>query len=260
MQQFSPYQLSPDQVRFSIDEQEIITLQNGHQPQKIIGQPRAVEALRLAIAIQAKGYNVYAAGYSGTGKRTAIMRILKEQPFLSERLRDIAYVNNFNQPDRPRVLYFTRGHAMKFKKKIQQLLEDLKEQMRRVFEQGSFREKRDSIMITAEGHENQALVDFEKKLKVEGFVIIQIREEDDQRADIAPLLNGETSSFDDLQRLVTAGELAESQWNSIRERYYQLMDEMNQIFSSRTNIAQLNIRVGKLTAQGCIRFMCFQTP
>ncbi len=184
------------------------------------------------MAIQAKGYNVYAAGYSGTGKRTAIMRILKEQPFLSERLRDIAYVNNFNQPDRPRVLYFTRGHAMKFKKKIQQLLDDLKEQMRRVFEQGSFREKRDSIMITAEGHENQALVDFEKKLKVEGFVIIQIREEDDQRADIAPLLNGETSSFDDLQRLVTAGELAESQWNSIRERYYQLMDEMNQIFSN----------------------------
>ena len=232
MSTINRFRLDDATVRFAIDEQEIRALENGGSETEIIGQPRAVEALRLAVAINAKGYNVFAAGPSGTGKRTTIMRIVKALPLDKARLRDIAYVNNFVQPDQPRVLYFEPGHAVAFKKRMARAVEELQERIRVVMDQGAYREQRDQIMIATEGRENQALADFEGRLGSEGFAIVQIEENEEQRTDIAPLIEGEATSFDELQRRVAAGSMTEAEWNRVRERYYQLMDEMNQIFQS----------------------------
>ncbi len=242
MQAISRYRLTPEQVHFSIDEAHVQALKHGHSREKVIGQPRAVEALKLALAINAKGYNVYAAGYTGTGKRSTVMRIIKEQPLITERLRDIAFVHNFVQPDRPRVITFPAGNAVKFRRRIQQLLDELTDELRLSLEQGAYRARRDEIMIKMEAQENQALVEFEKDLKREGFSIVQIKDGDVQRADIVPLHKGEPGSFEELQQLVAAGELSEKKWNAIRERYYQLMDDMNQIFDTlRVDRAQADV-------------------
>jgi ABC-type transporter Mla maintaining outer membrane lipid asymmetry ATPase subunit MlaF len=46
----------------------------------VIGQPRALEAIDFAIAIQGRGYNLYALGTSGTGKATTIRKFLVSGP------------------------------------------------------------------------------------------------------------------------------------------------------------------------------------
>ena len=101
-----PHELTADEVRFSITGQEIQELDDGRERFDIIGQPRALRALKLAIEIEGKGYNIFATGLAGTGKRTAIMRLLKDHRPRKPQIRDIAYVHNFKQPDRPKVLYF----------------------------------------------------------------------------------------------------------------------------------------------------------
>jgi len=191
-----------------------------------------VEALKLAVAIRAKGYNVFVAGLSGTGKRTAVMRILKEQPFQPERVRDIVFVNNFLQPDRPRVLYFSPGDASRFRRRLQTLVDNLKEQLPNLMEKSGFRESRDRIMLDTEGREAEALREFEKKLSLEGFAIVQVQEDQEQRSDINPVIDGEPVSLEDLQQHVAAGTLTRNEWSTLRKRYYQLMDQMNQIFIS----------------------------
>src|SRR5215510_6704135 len=45
---------------------------------QIIGQERALAALRLGLEIQTTGYNVFVTGLTGTGKTTTICRLLAE--------------------------------------------------------------------------------------------------------------------------------------------------------------------------------------
>jgi len=245
------YRLDPALVRFAISDDETMEDSDRYRPGRIIGQPRAVEALKLALAINAKGYNVFAAGYPGTGKRTAIMRILKEQPVQPERLRDIAYVNNFRKHDQPRALYFSPGDADRFRRRLRELVGELQDQIPSLLEQGAFRESRDGIMLTVESSENQVLAAFEERLNGEGFTITQIDENGEQRSDIQPLVDGTATDFETLHGAVTAGEFDEATYSGLRERYYQLMDEMNSIF--------LSLRTERASAEHKLRTLQHET-
>lgn len=230
MQPISRYRLDPTVALFSISPDDVP--EDKYRPGRIIGQPRAVQALHLALAIRAKGYNVYAAGLSGTGKRSTIMRILKEQPFAPERLRDIAVVNNFAQPDRPRVLYFSPGDAARFRRRVLDAVAELRDNLPGILEQAWYRERRDGIMLETDRTEAEALSEFEAKVNEEGFAIVQVKEEDDQRSDLSPVINDQPVPIEEVPQLVQNGEVSETDWNRIRTRYYQLMDQMNAIFMS----------------------------
>ncbi|MFP4151502.1 MAG: Lon protease family protein [Alkalispirochaeta sp.] len=243
MQSISRFRLDPTVALFSISPEEVP--EDTYRPGQIIGQPRAVQAMHLALAIPAKGYNVFAAGFSGTGKRSTVMRILKEQPFVPERLRDIVFVNNFPQPDRPRVLYFSPGDAGRFRRRIQQAITDLRDNLPGVLEQAWYREQRDRIMLETENQETSALSDFESKVNADGFAIVQVKDEEDQRSDLSPVINGEVQPIDEIPALVQAGTVSEGDWNDIRTRYYQLMDQMNGIFVS--------LRRDRFRAEGRLR-------
>ena len=44
----------------------------------IIGQDRAVRALKIGLEIESPGYNIYAAGLTGTGKTSTIASLLNQ--------------------------------------------------------------------------------------------------------------------------------------------------------------------------------------
>jgi predicted ATP-dependent protease len=235
-------ELSPEEVAFSISEEEVRKLDDGSEHFDIIGQPRALRALRLAIDIEGKGYNIFATGLAGTGKRTAIKKVLKDFRPRKPRLQDVVYVHNFKTPDRPRVLYFTPGEAREFRKAIVDLIDRFRQIINALFVDQEYKQQRDQLVMRAEGRETQAVTAFEERLKQEGFEIVQVEEENDQRTDIAPIYQGESATFDELQRLVTKGEIEEEAWNRIREKYYSFMDEMKEIFqdlrSERLNVEE----------------------
>src|SRR6056297_698531 len=237
--------LSPEEVAFSISSDDIRALDDGSAHFDIIGQPRALRALRLAIDIEGKGYNIFATALAGTGKRTAIMKVLKNFQPRKSRLHDIVYVHNFTSPDRPRVLYFRPGEAREFRKAIVELIDRFRQTINALFVDQGYKQERDRLVMQAEGRETQAVTEFEEKLNKEGFEIVQVDEADDQRADIAPIFEGESASFDDLQRRVTKGEIEERAWNDIREKYYTFMDEMKEIFQQ--------LRTERMTVEESLR-------
>jgi len=223
-------ELTIEEVRFSVSADEVEQLDDGNERFDIIGQPRALRALRLAVDIEGKGYNIFATGLTGTGKRTAIMRVLENYRSSRRVPRDIAYVHNFRQPDRPRVLYFDRGQAGEFRSRIAAFIDGFRRALSTLAFQPGYKSERDRLMLQAEGRETLAVSEFEQKLKAEGFEIVQVEESNDQRADIAPIYQGQSSSFDDLQRKMSDGEIDEQVWSDIREKYYRFIDEMKQIF------------------------------
>src|SRR5271154_956701 len=45
----------------------------------LIGQERAVEAIRFAMRMQRKGYNVYVLGATGSGRHALVQNLLRQQ-------------------------------------------------------------------------------------------------------------------------------------------------------------------------------------
>jgi Cdc6-like AAA superfamily ATPase len=93
----------------------------------LIGQSRALDALRLGLTIESPGHNIFVCGPSGTGKMSTVRALLKRRPQRDRPLYDYAYVHNFSDPDRPRLLRMPAGTARKFRKEFEKLVVELPE-------------------------------------------------------------------------------------------------------------------------------------
>ena len=112
----------------------------------LIGQKRALDALKMGTEIRAKGYNIFVTGLPGTGRNTAIRMVLDGYRPKGRASRDICFVYNFEDPDSPRVLYFPPGKGVQFKKEVHDLIETVKVLVRSRFGLESFLDKREEVL------------------------------------------------------------------------------------------------------------------
>ncbi len=86
-----------------------------------LGQERAREAVRMALAMPHDGYNIFAVGSNGLGKRTMITRLLKELAADRPAASDWCYLNNFADSRKPVALQLPSGKAPLLKKAMDKL-------------------------------------------------------------------------------------------------------------------------------------------
>jgi lon-related putative ATP-dependent protease len=221
--------LGADRIRFSISPNEIAALDDGRRDFGIIGQPRALSALHLSAQVRSKGYNLFITGLPGTGRRTAVLKVLEEYREDLSRIRDIAYVYNFRHPERPKVLSFAPGEGVAFRDALKGYVEQIGDLIEEQARDEAFKEHRDQTVVEVEGNENRALGEFEERLKADGFAVVKSGEND--QADIAPIIDGTAYRFEELQELIQEGKLGQEAWRELRERYYRYVDEMSAIYS-----------------------------
>ncbi len=113
--------------------------------EKIIGQPRAVDALHFGIGIQKEGYNVFALGAPGTGKYTLIKRLLNERAKSEETPQDICYVNNFKDRHKPRLLMVPSGRGRELSEGMENLVKDIRSALRAAFESEEYQNRLQSV-------------------------------------------------------------------------------------------------------------------
>ncbi len=226
-----PYELSIEETIFAVTSPDSVEYE-GEDGAAVIGQARALEALSLGLGIRSKGYNVFIMGSPGTGRRTALLKALKNYTVPIGQLQDIAYVTNFASPLEPRALTFPAGKAREFKRNIHELVEDVKRLVAIHAESDSFKSKKNALLAEVEETENKTLAAFETEAAAEGFQIVQTIQDDSASTDLLPLKDGKPVSFDELQSLVSAGSLPKGDWNALREKYYGLMDKMKSTFDS----------------------------
>ena len=89
---------------------------------EIIGQDRAKQAVSFAMSIREKGYNIYAVGRNGLGKRTMVMRYLKNHHENKQERFDWCYIANFKNMRSPLALSLPIGKGQPFKTDIQDLM------------------------------------------------------------------------------------------------------------------------------------------
>lgn len=224
-------ELTPEQITFSIPVETVHQLRVNGAGNPIIGQDRAISALELGLGIKADGYNIFIMGASGTGRRTVLTTLLADYKANPADLQDIAYVYNFAHPLEPKALFFSAGTGAQFRKKLQAAIESIKTQALQITKSETFASASKKILSVSDTEENQLLAEFESRMTIEGFKVIQIKEDASRSMDLVPLVKGKSVAFDDLQARVATGKFSLDRLNTMRENYYRCLDQMSALFT-----------------------------
>ena len=75
----------------------------------LLGQKRALAALKFGLGMREEGFNIYVAGPDGIGKMTAVEAFVSDVAAAAEPGQDLAYVNDFDDPYQPKELLLPQG-------------------------------------------------------------------------------------------------------------------------------------------------------
>ena len=164
---------------------------------EVLGQARATEAIRFGIGIRRDGYNLFALGSPGTGRYTVVHKFLEEQSAGEPVPPDLCYVNNFDDPHKPRVLQLPAGTGVKLRDDIEHLLEDLRGAIPAVFESDEYRARRQELEQQIKEQHEHALEELRKEAEKHEVALIRTP----AGMAFAPTRKGEVLSPDEFNQL-----------------------------------------------------------
>ncbi|MGB5260121.1 MAG: ATP-binding protein, partial [Gammaproteobacteria bacterium] len=164
---------------------------------EIIGQPRAVDAVRFGMGIRHQGYNLFALGPTGTGKHALVQRYATDQAQREPMPHDWCYVNNFQQPHKPHMLRLPPGQGLQLERDMGQLIEDLHAALPTVFESDEYRTRSQAIEDELEEQKEAALKQVNANAEEKQIGLIRTP----TGFTLAPVRDGETMSQDDFEKL-----------------------------------------------------------
>jgi ATP-dependent Lon protease len=230
--------VSPDKLRWTCDPKMLRTVDEDSQRScpDIIGQQRAVNALRLGFDIESHGYNIFVNGLVGTGRKTAINCLLEETKRIKRIPDDKLYVFNFKNPDRPRLIRLAAGLGKTFKKDMEDFIEYLITAVPTVFESENYQEQRKGIIDGIKNKQKKIIKEFESEIRRDNFALIQMQIGTVTRPAILPIWDKKPVNFDQLNALADEGKISKAEINKIEKRHAALSDKMETILKEIRNM------------------------
>jgi len=164
---------------------------------EVIGQPRAVDAVRFGLGIQHKGYNLFALGPTGTGKHALVQRYTTEHAAMASLPPDWCYINNFQQPHEPRALRMPPGRGVELERNMEQLVEDLHHVIPTAFESDEYRTRTQAIEEEHNEKREKALQRIQSTAEQKKIALIQTP----TGFTLAPMEKGEALSPEEYEKL-----------------------------------------------------------
>ncbi len=193
----------------------------------IIGQKKAIDAIKLGLSVRSEGYNIFVTGLTGTGRTSTIKHLLEQLPREKPQLHDVCYVNNFKNEDNPRAIIFSVGDGRRFKKDMNYLTSSVRKVVPKIFLSEDFKDRQNRIMREFEGRQKELISGFEDKLSEAGFVMVQIQSGMGTRNEIQPLVDEEPASLEKLEQLSKEGKFSLSRLDELRRRWDSLRREFD---------------------------------
>lgn len=112
------------------------------QPEEIFPhQERLTKAFDLALKVTNEGYNVYVCGPRGIGRTRYTLKRIQEIASTLPTPPDLCYVNNFEDPARPKALLLPAGYGKKLEEGLEVVLDYLKRETFKAFEGKEYEEE-----------------------------------------------------------------------------------------------------------------------
>ncbi len=140
---------------------------------RIVGQDRALEAVTFATGIRRPGYNVFALGPEGIGKRTVIHQSFDDRAATERAPFDWCYVNDFADPQRPRALRLPTGNGVRLRDDMERLVRELRSAIPAAFESESCRSRREALEAALKARRDEAMGELEERAGKLGIAVIR---------------------------------------------------------------------------------------
>uniref|UniRef100_A0A7V2ZLM0 endopeptidase La n=2 Tax=Ignavibacterium album TaxID=591197 RepID=A0A7V2ZLM0_9BACT len=233
-------ELKPEELRWKCNP-EIFEFESSEELEPIegiLGQERALKAIRLGVDLRSPGYNIYIAGLSGSGKATTIKKMLEKITAKCPELHDYAYVNNFKDPDQPMLLKFPKGRAKEFKQELQSAIEVLKQRIPLALESELYLTRKKNLIDEYNQKEQDLMNSFDKELRKKGFSLGQIKVGEVIRPDILPLIDGNPVPIFQIEELVNQNKISKEQAQEIFRQYQDNQQDLQILFKKGLKISQ----------------------
>ena len=159
--------LAPQQLRRAVEPGTLDMAAIAAQTpiEGIIGQARAVAALRFGLSIHDGGFNIYAAGPPGIGKMTAVRAFIEELAHDKPTPPDWCYVYNFDDPYQPKVCQLPAGRGRKLQQDARSLVEHIRRQVPRAFEGEEYSARHEAIVKELNRQREELLEGLDERAK-----------------------------------------------------------------------------------------------
>lgn len=213
---------------------------------EIIGQERAVDAIGFAIDIQRPGFNLFVLGESGSGRHSVVRRLLEAKALEEAVPSDWCYVNNFAEPNKPRLLCVPHGRGGQLKRDMQQFGAELAKAIQSAFESDEYRLRVEAINNDFKEKEEKALQELGSAASGDGVVLLRTP----HGFVFAPLAGEEAMSHEEFEKLSDdeksrIGKLIEEYSERLKQLMLQLprwrRDTQTQIKDASREILRLAV-------------------
>jgi predicted ATP-dependent protease len=157
--------------KIPLDAAELARAAQTFEAPELLGQQRALDAIRLATGIDAPGYNVYVSGLRTRHERESILRLLEEKAGAMPTPGDWVYVNNFRNPESPTAIYLRAGQGRELRDRISDLVRFIIEQLPKAFRREDFDQERAALREKYNKRAQELFGNLENRARERGFAI-----------------------------------------------------------------------------------------
>lgn len=163
----------------------------------IVGQKRAVAALRFGLGIQSDGFHIYVSGQRGTGRMTAVKMFLQQIALNQPKPSDWCYVNNFEDPYKPKALTLPPGKGYEFQHDMSEFIASARIEIPKAFESDEYSSQREQIIHNLDELKNKHL----EELRLEADKLGFIPQKTHNGILLLPVVDGKVLSVEELQSI-----------------------------------------------------------
>ena len=247
--------LPPDALRTRFDpvQFDFETTDDLPAETQVVGQDRAVEALEFGVNIERDGYNVFALGPAGTGRRELVQQLLEEEAAGEETPPDWCYVNNFDEEREPKLLRLPAGRGSDLKEDVDALIEELKTALPAAFESEEYQSRREMIQEEVREDQEAALEALQERAREDDIALIRTP----QGFAFAPIRDGEVVAREEIE------SMPEEERAAVQEQIAEYQEELQQILQkvpenqreARERLEQLNSEMAAFAVDESINIL-----
>jgi ATP-dependent Lon protease len=153
-------------------------------------------------------------------------------------LKDYAYVNNFEDVDRPKLLSFPAGKACKFRKDLMDSIKYLQEHIPQVLESDSFVELKKNVISGYTEQQQKMMNEFESKLNKEDLTLGQIKVGEVPRPEILAVIEKQPVMIQQLDEFVKENKITQDKADRLVQKYTEFQQELQTLFKNSLKLSQ----------------------
>jgi ATP-dependent Lon protease len=199
--------------------------------QDIIGQDRALAAIKTGLKLEHRGYNIFITGLAGTGRTTTIKHLLERLEKKGPTPPDVCYMNNFRNAMMPRCIEFPAGQGNELHADMTRLITELMTKIPAVFQSEYYKERRKKLVEEVQAKQKDIIGGFEKEIAGEGFTMVRMQIGPIVKPEIVPVVDGNPVQIPQLEKLAEEGKLPKEKIKTYEESAEKLSERMQQVYT-----------------------------